>query len=102
MVMVNNSTNINNINNINKTEKKLPFHLKSLNTKRQRHLMLVIQVLAWDRHTNVAEIKRLMGSHDITEKLLKVTIKTNTTTEPSLKNKNKNKCKKKDSTFHIL
>jgi hypothetical protein len=48
--------------------KKIPFHLKSLNTKRQRHVMLEIQILAWDRRKNVAELKRLVGSHDITEK----------------------------------
>jgi hypothetical protein len=39
------------------------YHLKSLNTKSQRHLVLEIQILARDRLKNVAELNRLMGSH---------------------------------------
>ena len=50
-----------------------------------------------DRHKHVAELKLLMDSHDITEKLLKVTIKTKNPTP--LKNTKKYKCKKKDSTL---
>jgi hypothetical protein len=37
------------------------YHLKSLNTKSQRHLVLEIQILARDRLKNVAELNRLMG-----------------------------------------
>jgi len=37
-------------------------HINSLNTERPRHMTLKIQVQAWDRHKNVAELNRLMES----------------------------------------
>ena len=37
-------------------------HLNSLTTKRPRYMKLEIQVLVWDRDTNVAGLNRLTGS----------------------------------------
>jgi len=37
-------------------------HLTHWTQKRPRHMTLKIKVLAWDRHTNVAELNRLIGS----------------------------------------
>jgi hypothetical protein len=35
----------------------------STKPKRQRHIALEIQVLAWERYLNVADLNRLMGFH---------------------------------------
>jgi glycine cleavage system regulatory protein len=45
-------------------KEQLPLILTKLteHLKRPRHMTLEIQVLALDRHKNVAELKRLMGS----------------------------------------
>jgi hypothetical protein len=51
-----NSTNINKMNN------HLSFKLNSLTQKRPLHTMLEIQVLAWDRHTNVVGLNQIMVS----------------------------------------
>ena len=48
-----------NITNIN----KLNNHISSLLTEHWTHEILEIQILAWDRHTNVAGVNRLMGSN---------------------------------------
>jgi hypothetical protein len=50
--MVNNSNNINKMNN--HLSPKIIEHIT-----RQQHVTLENQVLAWDRHTNVAGINRL-------------------------------------------
>jgi len=55
--MVNNSTNI------NKTNDHLSTELIEHKNEGQQHMMLEIQVLAWDRHKDVAGLNRLMGSH---------------------------------------
>jgi hypothetical protein len=36
------------------TQRKINSHLKTLNIKRQGHMLLEIQILAWDRQNNVA------------------------------------------------
>jgi len=44
------------------TKRTITSHLNALRTrKRPRHMTLEIQVLVWDRHTNVAGLNRLMG-----------------------------------------
>ena len=43
-------------------QNKVTSHLKSLNTKRPWHMALEIQILTWDRHTNMAEVNQLLGS----------------------------------------
>ena len=48
---------VNNFTNINKKNNHLIEH-----KKRSWHMMLEIQILAWDRHKNVAEWNLLMGS----------------------------------------
>ena len=78
--MVNNSTNINNTNkqlpltskhwlprydwNIVETGIKHPNlnPIQAIEHKRPWHMTLEIQVLAWDRHTNMAGLIWLMGS----------------------------------------
>ena len=42
--------------------KTITFHLKSLNIKRPSHVMLEIQILAWDRHKDMTGLNWLMGS----------------------------------------
>ena len=54
--MVNNSTNY-----INKMSNHLSAPIiEQTNKKKPQHMMLEIQVLAWDRHKNVAWLNRLM------------------------------------------
>jgi len=55
--MVNNSTNI-------KKKRTITSHLNWTHwtQKRPQHMMLEIQVLAWDRHKNVVGLNWLMGS----------------------------------------
>ena len=44
------------------TKPSITSHLNSLNiTKLPRHITLKIQVMAWERHTSVARLNRLMG-----------------------------------------
>ena len=55
--MVNNSTDINKTHN----------HLSSSLTEHKykpQHMMLEIQVLAWDKHKKMVGLNRLMGSHN--------------------------------------
>ena len=42
-----------NSTNINKTYNHLSSKLNSLSTQKPRHMTLGIQVLTWDRHTNL-------------------------------------------------
>ena len=42
--------------------KKSPFTLTHRTQNRPQHIMLEIQVLAWDKHNNVAGLNQLMGS----------------------------------------
>ena len=43
------------------TQRKINSHLKTLNIKRQGHILLEIQILSWDRQNNVAGFYQLMG-----------------------------------------
>jgi hypothetical protein len=49
--MINNSTNINKMNSIKTPKPKIP-----------QQLTLVIEILLWDRHRQVAELIRLLRS----------------------------------------
>jgi hypothetical protein len=49
--MINNSTNINKMNSIKTPKPKIP-----------QHLTLVIEILLWDKHRQVAELIRLLRS----------------------------------------
>jgi len=50
---------VNNFTNINKTKYHISSQLIEYKNS-PRHMTLNILVLAWDRHTNVAELNRLM------------------------------------------
>ena len=45
------------------TRRTITSPLNSLNIKKTRHMMLEIQVLAWDRHRNVAGLKQIQKFH---------------------------------------
>jgi hypothetical protein len=52
-----------NFTNINETNNHLS--LQTIEPERPQHMVLEIQILAWDRHNNVAELNWLMGSQSL-------------------------------------
>jgi hypothetical protein len=42
--------------------KQLLLNIRSLNTKKDHNIWQEMQILAWNRHRNMAELNQLMGS----------------------------------------